>query len=116
MEDISDGHYTHVKRVYAQYDTLWTADIFNMCLLTYGFDPAYLVLPTELAWQAALKITKIKLDLSTDIDMLLMIKKSIIGRIFYTIYEYAKVSNEYMKDYDKNKKSLCLNCCDINYL
>ena len=43
-------------------------------------------------------------------------KKSIIGRIFYTIYEYAKVSNEYMKDYDKNKKSLCLNCCDINYL
>ena len=63
MKDISDGHYTHVKRVYAQYDTLWTGDIFNMCLLTYGFDPANLVLATELAWQAALKITKIKLDL-----------------------------------------------------
>ena len=31
----------------------------------------------ELAWQAALKETKVKLDLLTDIDMLLMVEKVI---------------------------------------
>ena len=32
-----------------------------------------------LAWQAALKKTKVKLDLLTDIDMLLMVEKGIRG-------------------------------------
>ena len=38
-----------------------------------------------LAWQAAIKKTKPKLDLLTDIDILSMVEKSIRGRICHSI-------------------------------
>ena len=40
-----------------------------------------------LAWQAALKRTKVKLDLLTDIDMLLMVEKGIRWEICHYIYQ-----------------------------
>ena len=46
-----------------------------------------------------------KLDLLTDFGMLLMIQKGIRGGICHAIHRYAKASNKYMKDYDKNKES-----------
>ena len=55
----------------------------------------------ELAWQATLKQTKVKLDLLTDIHMLLMVEKSITGRICHSVDHYAKANNKCMKD--KNK-------------
>ena len=58
-----------------------------------------------LAWQAALKKTKVELDLLTDINMLLMVEKSIRGGICHSFYQYAKINNKYMKDYDKSKES-----------
>ena len=58
-----------------------------------------------LASQAASKKTKVKLDLLTDINKLLMAEKVIKGRIRHSIYRYAKANNKYMKDYDKNKES-----------
>ena len=46
-----------------------------------------------------------KLELLTDIDMLLMVENGIRGGIYYIIYRYAKLYNKYMKDYEKNKES-----------
>ena len=69
-----------------------------------------------LAWQAALKKTEVKLELLTDIDMLLMVEKDIRGRICHAIYRYAKVNDKYIKDYDKNRKSSYLKYWDINNL
>ena len=40
-----------------------------MCLETYGLDPAKSFSAPELAWQAALKKTKVKLYFLTDINM-----------------------------------------------
>ena len=40
-----------------------------MCLEMYKLDPAKFLSATRLAWQAALKKTKVRLDLLTDIDM-----------------------------------------------
>ena len=58
--------------MYVQSNTLSPADVFenfkNMCRETYDLDPG-------LEWQAALKKTKVKLNLLTDISMLLMIEK-----------------------------------------
>ena len=41
----------------------------------HELDPARFLTAPGLAWQAALKKTKVKLDLLTDIDMLLMVEK-----------------------------------------
>ena len=57
-----------------------------------------------------------RLDLLTDIDMLLMIEKGIRGRICYSIYRYAKANNKYMNDYDKNKELPCIQHWDVNNL
>ena len=59
-----------------------------------------------LAWQAALKNTKAKLDLLTNIDMLLMAEKGMKRGMCHSIYWYAKANNKYMKDYDKHKFSI----------
>ena len=77
-----------------------------MCLKIYELDPTKFLSAPRLACQAALKNTKVKLDLLTDIDMLLMVGNAIRGRICHSIYWYAKSNNKYMKDYDKNKESL----------
>ena len=50
-----------------------------------------------LAWQAALKKTEVKLGLSTDINMLLMIENRIRGGICHTNQQYTKANNKYMK-------------------
>ena len=79
MEDITDREYTHAKRVsknfeikdfgeyhdlYVQKDTLLLADVFknfrNMCSEIYELNHAKFLSVTGLAWQAALKNTKVK--------------------------------------------------------
>ena len=48
--------------------------------------------------------------------MLLMVKKSIRGRICYSISGYAKGKNKYMKGYGKNKESSYIQHLDVNNL
>ena len=38
------------------------------------------------------------------INMLLMVEKGIRGRICHSIYQYSKASNNYLKNYDKDKE------------
>ena len=87
-----------------------------MFLDIYEPDLAKFLSTLGLAWQAASKKTKVKLDLSTDIDRLLMVEKVIRKGICHSIHQYAKANNKYMKDYDKNKESLCLQHWDVNNL
>ena len=49
------------------------------------------------------KETNAKLDILTDIDMLLMVERGIRGGICQSIYRYAKANKKYMKNCDKNK-------------
>ena len=106
--------------MYVQSNTLLLADVFenfrNMCLEIYELDPAKFLSAPGLAWQAALKKTKVKLDLLTDIDMLLMVEKGIRGGICHSIYRYAKANNKYLKDYDKNQQSSYIQYWDVNNL
>ena len=75
-----------------------------MCLEIYALDPAKFVSVPRFARFGGLK-TKVKLDLLTDIGVLLMVEKDISGGICHSIYRYAKANNKYMKNYDKNKES-----------
>ena len=124
MKDITDADYTHGKRVFksfemkhygeyhdlfVQSDTLLLADVFenfrNLFLEIHELDSARFLTAPGLALQAVLKKTKIKINLLTDTDMLLMVEKGIRVGIFYVIYQYAKTNNKCMKYYDKNNES-----------
>ena len=123
MEDITSADHSHAKRVlknlnnknlghyddlYVQSDTLLLADVFenfrNKCIEIHELDPAHFLYAPGLALQACLKKPEVKLELLTNIDMLLMIEKGIKGGIRHVIHRYAKANNRYMKNYDKNKK------------
>ena len=75
-----------------------------MCLEIYELYPTCFLTAPGLARQTVLKKTKVKLDLLTDIDMLLMLGKGIRGGICHFIYIYVKANNKYMKDYDNNRE------------
>ena len=62
-------------------------------VLKYKLDPAHFLSAPGLAWQACLKKTGVKLELLTDIDMLLTAEKGIRGGICYAINRYAKANN-----------------------
>ena len=106
--------------LYVQSDTLLLADVFenfrNKCLEIYELDPIYFVSAPGLAWQACLKTTGVKLELIADYDMILMIEKGIRGGICQATHRYAKASNEYMKNYDKNNESSNIEYLDANNL
>ena len=95
--------------MYVKSNTLLLAHVFanfqNMCLEIYELDPAHFLSTPALAWQAVSGKTKIKLDLLTDTDMLLMVEKGTRGRICLAVHRYTEANNKYMKNYDKNKKS-----------
>ena len=70
----------------------------------------------ELAWKAAFKKNKVKIDLLTVINMLSIVEKVIRGGICHSIIWYTKANNKFMKDYDKNKESSYLRYWDENNL
>ena len=135
MENITDVDYRHGKTVfeylinknlgdyhdlYVQSDILLLADIFenfrNMCIKVYELSPAHFLSAPGLAWQVCLKKTEVKLELLTDVDMLLLIEKGIRGGISYAMYRYAKANNIYMKNYNKDKEESFLQYLDANNL
>ena len=98
-EGISDADYEHAQRVwqemrcqtlwdytklYLEADTLQLADIFSkhreVGISRYGLDPAwYLTLPM-FVWDAALKTSKVELEILSDFDMYNLIERAIRGK------------------------------------
>ena len=91
-------------------------DFRDKCIEICELDLAHFLSAPGLAWQACLKKTKLKLELLTDIDMLLIVEKGITGGIFQEIHRYAKVNNKYMKNYNKDIISSYLMYLDANNL
>ena len=134
MEDISDEDYTHhgkrackdleIKNsgknhdMHVQGNTSLLDDVFedfwNMCLVKYEFDPAYFLSVPGLALETASRMTKVKLDLLADIDMLLMVEEGIRGGICHCIFLNAKSNDTYMKNFDQNKESPYLRYWGLN--
>ena len=96
------------------------ADVFgnfrNMCINVYELDPAHFLSAPGLAWKACLKRAKVKLELLTVVDRLLMIEEGIRGGIYYAMYRYTKANNKYMKNYNKDKEESFLQYLDDNNL
>ena len=72
----------------------------------YELDPAHFLSAPGQAWQACFKKTRLKLELLTDNDMLIMFEEVTRGRMCQASYRYVKANNKYMKNYDEKKNSL----------
>ena len=122
---------------YLKTDVLLLAVVFetfrNTCLKHYKLDPAHFYTAPGLAWQALLKTAaeyreheksrkdcelcpyEFRLELLTDLDMLLMVEKGIWGGITQAVKLYVKANNKYMNYlYNPDEKSIYLPYLDIN--
>ena len=59
--------------------------IENICLEIYQLEPVNFFSGPRLGWEAALKKTEVKLELLSDIDMLLIVEKEVRGKICHSI-------------------------------
>ena len=113
--NITDEEYKHAQNVWKEFncktmrdyhdlhlktDVLLLADVMenyrNVCIDNYGLDPLWYYTAPGLAWDAALKISKIELELLTDPDMYLMVEGGIRGGISTIMKRYAKANNPYI--------------------
>ena len=134
-EHISDEVYEHALDVwdafslknmgeyhdlYLASDILLLADVFEnfrkTCLEYYKLDPCHYFTSPGLSWDAMLKMTDIKLELMTDIDMFQFIEKGMRGGISYIANRYGKANNKYMKEYDEKASSKYIMYLDANNL
>ena len=135
-EEVSDEDYSHARNVWKEFncktfrdyhnvynesDVLILADVFenfrDVCMKHYGLDPGWYYTSPGLAWDAALKITKIELELLSDYDMLLMIQKGIRGGISMISNRYGTANNKYLDSaYDESKESTYIQYLDANNL
>ena len=134
-EHISDEDYKHAKTVWKKFnlnnmgdyhdlnlqsDILLLADVFEnfrkTCLEYYKLDPCHYFTSPGLSWDAMLKMTEIKLELMTDIDMFQFIEKGLRGGISYIANRYGEANNKYMKEYNEKKPSKYIMYLDANNL
>ena len=81
--------------LYVRSNILLLADVFEtcrkICLEIYELDAIHLLTVPRLAWKAALEKAKEKLDVLTNINILLMAEKYIRGGICHFIIDMQKV-------------------------
>lgn len=105
--------------LYNKVDVLLLADIMenfrDISLKTYKLDPAWYFTTPGFAWDAMLKLTKVELELLTDIKKFLMVEQGIRGGITQCSNRYAKANNKYMGDkYNPKNDSIYLGYFDAN--
>ena len=134
-ENIFDSDLVHVKNtcstfnitnlgdyhdLYVYLDVALLADVFenfrDTSINIDKLDPAYYLSAPGLSWHSCMKRTRIKLELLTDENMLLLFEKGIRGGMCNVIQKYARANNKYMKNYDITKESIFLIYVDANNL
>ena len=135
-EHISDENYKHAKNVsntfkletimgdyhdlYLKSDILLLAGVFenfrNTCVQYYKLDPCHYFTSLGLSWDAMLKMTGIKLELMTDINIFQFVEKGMRGGISYISNRYGQSNNKYMKEYDEKEPSKYIMYLDVNNL
>ena len=134
-EHITDDNYKHAQTVwdtfrldnmgeyhdlYLKTDVLLLADVFEnfrkTCIEYYKLDPCHYFTSPGLSWDAMLKMTDIKLELMTDIDMFQFIEKGMRGGISYIANRYGKANNKYIKEYDEKALTKYIMYLDANNL
>ena len=82
----------------------------------YKLDPAWYYTSPGLSWDALQKKTEIKLDLLSDINMILFIEAGIRGGVSMISNRYGKANNKYMENYNPDEESKFITYLDANNL
>ena len=93
--------------LYLKTDVLLLCDVFKrfigMCLNYYQLDPCHYFRSPGLSFDAMLKMARIKLEKINDIDINLLIEKSMRGGISYISKKYSKINEKkYIMYWDAN--------------
>ena len=100
VEGVKEADYAHAQQVWKEFgcqnmgdyhdlylksDVALLADVYEshreLCLETYGLDPAHYITSPGLSWDALLKHTGVELELLTDVNKYLFIEKGLRGGI-----------------------------------
>lgn len=115
METMQDYH-----NMYLVTDVLILADIFEefrkICLENYELDSSHNFSAPGLAWQAALKMTNVNLQLLTDIEMHLFVEEGIRGGVSMICHRYAEANLPSLPNYNPNIPDTNLIYLDANNL
>ena len=98
------------------YWLMFLKKFINACLEYYGQDLFHYFSSPELSWDAVLKMSGIKLEFISDIEMHLLIENGMRGSNSYIAKRHSKANNKYMKAYDVNKPSRFIVYLDANNL
>ena len=82
----------------------------------YKLDAAHMMTSPGLAWQAALKMTDVKLDLFTDLDMHLFIERGIRGGVSMITHRHSKANIPGCPDYNPQEMNKHILYLDANNL
>lgn len=106
--------------LYLKTDVLLLVDIFEnfrtMVKEYYGLEVASYYTTPSLSFDAMLKMTQVRLELLSDIEIIDFINQGIRGGIVGCVSHEAIANNKYMRNFDKTKPSIFLNYFDCNNL
>ena len=115
MKNMDDYHDHYLKKY-----VLLLADVFEKFIDTrlkfFKLDSFHYFNSPGLSWDATLKMTGVKLEKKSDIDMYLFIEKGLRQGISYISKRHSKPNNKYMKNYDPTKPSIYMSYLDMNNL
>lgn len=97
------------------------ADVFqkfrHTSYATYGIDPTWYVSLPSYAWDCAMKVTDIELELLTDANKYLFFERGIRGGVSMVTHRHAKANNKYMgEQYDPMEENSYIGYLDANNL
>ena len=133
--DISDDDYQHACMVWKEFKCRTLKDYCSIYLSTdvlllacafeafrfqifscYKLEPCMFYTLPGLALEAALLMTDVKIELMTDMNMILMIEKGILGGISCCSNRYARANNRQVGNFDDTKPETYISFADSNNL
>ena len=136
MTNISKDDYQHAQQLWKEFkvrnlgdyhdlylgtDVILLANVFeafrDTCLEHYSLDPTHFYTAPGLAWKACLRKTRVRLELLTNPNMLLMFERGIKGGITQAVHCNASANNHYIGDqYNLSKELSYLQYLNANNL
>ncbi|XP_054723795.1 uncharacterized protein LOC129233892 [Uloborus diversus] len=133
---ISESEYKHAKLVfktfecknladylelYQNVDTIMLSECFNSLRRTamkyYQLDPVFFLTMSELTWNAGLKLTKVELQLLSDVNEYIWFESQMRGGISFLGTRYATANNPYIPEtYNPYERQNYILALDANNL